>query len=159
MEGCVQTSSLANLLTSYLPYNSPQENSTHDTYRNRVVNNYYDDTITRVADVQIPMTCSYPRNQQVRALRYAIDDYVIGKNLEETGTYTMTFGIYSSGKYAEADQFVDGQAMDIPIDKPLFFRLELVTDVTDNSLVVQSCWATPTEDDSSSNKHQLVSNR
>ncbi|XP_041464838.1 complement receptor type 2-like [Lytechinus variegatus] len=130
------------------------ENSTHDTYTNRVVNNYFKDVITRVVDIQIPLKCSYPRNEEVRAVRYAVLDYVLGKNLEETGTYKMTFGIYNTSLFTH--RYADGGAVDLDINDRLFFQLQLVTDVADNFLVADQCWATPSEDSQDSTSHALV---
>eukprot|EP00057_Strongylocentrotus_purpuratus_P030161 XP_780867.2 PREDICTED: sushi, von Willebrand factor type A, EGF and pentraxin domain-containing protein 1 [Strongylocentrotus purpuratus] len=130
------------------------ENSTYDTYTNRVVNNYFADVITRVVDVQIPLKCSYPRNEIVRAVRYAVLDYVLGKNLEETGAYETTFGIYNTSLFTH--RYADGGAVDLDINEKLFFQLQLVTDVADNRLVAEQCWATPTVDSTDSTSHDLV---
>lgn len=119
-----------------------------------MVNNYFADVITRVIDVQIPLKCSYPRNEEVRAVRYAVLDYVLGKNLEETGAYKTTFGIYNTTLFTH--RYADGGAVDLDINEKLFFQLQLVTDVADNRLVAEQCWATPSVDSTYSNSHDLV---
>ncbi|XP_071506109.1 complement factor H-like [Diadema antillarum] len=133
------------------------ENSTHDTYMNQVINNYYDDIVTRVDEVRIPLKCSYERNQEVRAVRYTIYDYVIGKNLEEDGVYSIDFGIYNTSSFNY--RYPSDEAIDIDIDRPLYFQLSLDTNVEGDHLVAQDCWGTPDKEETGDVSYQLLEDR
>ena len=112
-------------------------------YRNRVVNNYDDNGITRHYGVDIPLKCTYNRSRRVEVVHYKLTDYTVSKNMTRSGKYDFQFDIYTDDSYS--DKYTS-YPVRIGLNQPLYFAASVLSLDGTLELSIRSCRATPSSD-------------
>ena len=104
--------------------------------------NRYDDTsvISRKYAIDIPLSCSYNRSERVDTRSYLLTDYLIDKTLDEEGSYSFGFDIYTDEAYESA---VERYPAEVALNEKLYFAASVVSLEGSLDLAIRSCRATP----------------
>ncbi|XP_787776.4 complement factor H [Strongylocentrotus purpuratus] len=125
----------------------------YDVYKNRVVA-YSPTGVVNGPTVDLPITCTYDREQLVDGVSYKLQNYTISRSLSEDGTYQFRFFIYEDVSFGTV---IDNSVVHVDLDEDVFFGISLQGGGGSLRVNAQTCWATPSYSSTDNTRWDLVS--
>lgn len=125
----------------------------YDVYKNRVVA-YSSTGVVNGPTVDLPITCTYDREQLVEGVSYELQNYTISRSLSEDGTYQFRFFIYEDDSFGTV---IDNSVVHVDLDEDVFFGISLQGGGGSLRVNALTCWATPSYSSTDNTRWDLVS--
>ncbi|XP_071506105.1 complement factor H-like [Diadema antillarum] len=125
----------------------------YDVYTNKVVS-APTSVVTRNVEVDLPMKCTYNREQELE-VSYKLTDYTISRNLTEDGAYRFLFAIYDS----EFQNVISATPYYVGLNEEIHLGLSLLSTGAGLRVTAENCWATPTASPDGSTRWDLIHDR
>ena len=119
-----------------------------------MVNRKTNETVSRQYKVEIPVNCYYNRSGRVGQAWYRLTDYILDKDLEETGNYVFDLKFYDDSGFTKP---IQGYPYVVNLNEELYFAATLGSEeYSDLDLSIKSCKATDGENYDSEPHYDLI---
>ena len=113
------------------------------------------DVATRVREIEIPFSCYLSKFGVVSSVGWRPSNTKLRFSDEGKGNFTLSLNMFHDKRFV-SPYMMDDFPVDVLLRKPLFFKVSVTSTDKRLSIMADRCYATPTQDEKSSVKHEFI---
>ena len=113
------------------------------------------DVATRVREIEIPFSCYLSKFGVVSSVGWRPSNKKLRFSDEGKGNFTLSLNMFHDKRFV-SPYMKDDFPVDVLLRKPLFFEVSVTSTDKKLSIMADRCYATPTQDEKSSVKHEFI---